>query len=123
MTMTRTLSPSKRSVWLGNAGWPNSPGRAPGPELPAWPRTDWPRLRPGPLPLPRAPGKRWACHRNPVAGGQGLGGRQGNRLQQHHRRDHQRGAEALLTCEGLEVLSVLSDGRLDIAGDVVDGQA
>jgi hypothetical protein len=33
------------------------------------------------------------------------------------------GAEALLTCEGLEVLLVPSDGRLDIAGDVVNGQA
>ena len=33
------------------------------------------------------------------------------------------GAEALLNCEGLETLLVPSDGRLDIAGDVVNGQA
>jgi hypothetical protein len=33
------------------------------------------------------------------------------------------GAEALLNCQGLEALRVPSDGRLDIAGDVVNGQA
>ena len=30
------------------------------------------------------------------------------------------GAEALLTCEGLEALLVPSDGRLDISGDVIN---
>jgi hypothetical protein len=30
------------------------------------------------------------------------------------------GAEALLTCEGLEVLQVPSDGRLDIDGDEIN---
>ena len=30
------------------------------------------------------------------------------------------GADALLTCEGLEALLVPSDGRLDIAGDVIN---
>jgi hypothetical protein len=30
------------------------------------------------------------------------------------------GAEALLTCEGLEALLVPSDGRLDYAGDAIN---
>ena len=125
MTMTRTLSPSKRSVWLGNAGWP---------KLARFEHPDRSYLLGrGPIGLacdldrqPLAPGSWqtlglppqiwWPEDRAWVVGSE-------IDFNSTIVVTTNAGAEALLTCEGLEVLLVPSDGRLDIAGDVVNGQA